>query len=310
VKEKILVIKLGAVGDFIQAGGPFAAIRSYHAGAYITLLTSFPFAEFAAKSPWFDEVWVDTRPKLLNLTGWLTLRSRLLGGRFLRVYDLQTSDRSKFYFKLYWPNEAPQWSGIASGCSHPHLNPDRDLMHTLDRQAEQLVMAGLSYPPAPDFSWVQGNIFRFELNGPYAILVPGGAKHRPAKRWPIDHYKKLAWHLNKVGLKPIVIGTAEEAKLGDQIIKDLNKGFNLAGHTSLEDLFLLAKGATYVIGNDTGPMHLFSVQGCPSVVLYSHASDPTICAQRGSNVTILQRANLETLSVNEVLRVLGDFQLP
>lgn len=310
MNEKILVIKLGAIGDFIQAGGPFAAIRSYHEGAYITLLTSSLFAEFAAKSPWFDEVWVDTRPKLLDLTGWLSLRSRLCSGGFQRVYDLQTSDRSQFYFRLFWPNEAPQWSGISRGCSHPHLNPDRDLMHTLDRQAEQLVIAGLSYPPAPDFSWVQGDIFRFQLNTPYAVLVPGGARHRPAKRWPIGHYKNLARHLNNEGLKPIVIGTVEEVELADQIIKEIQEGVNLAGQTTLEELFLLAKGATYAIGNDTGPMHLFSVQGCPSVVLYSNASDPAICAQRGSNVTILRRPNLKTLSVSDVLGVLSSLQLP
>ena len=47
---RILIIKLGALGDFIQALGPFAAIRRHHADAHITLLTTDPFAAFAAAS--------------------------------------------------------------------------------------------------------------------------------------------------------------------------------------------------------------------------------------------------------------------
>ena len=51
---KILVIKLGALGDFIQATGPFKAIRQHHRGAHITLLTTPPFVSLASDSSWFD----------------------------------------------------------------------------------------------------------------------------------------------------------------------------------------------------------------------------------------------------------------
>ena len=61
--ERILVIKLSALGDFVQAFGPFSAIRSAHSEAHITLLTTDPYRELAMRSPWFDDVWTDTRPK-------------------------------------------------------------------------------------------------------------------------------------------------------------------------------------------------------------------------------------------------------
>ena len=41
--SRVLVIKLGALGDFLQALGPFAAIRHHHKEAKITLLTTAPF---------------------------------------------------------------------------------------------------------------------------------------------------------------------------------------------------------------------------------------------------------------------------
>ncbi|HZT52668.1 MAG TPA: ADP-heptose--LPS heptosyltransferase, partial [Stellaceae bacterium] len=40
---RILVIKLGALGDFVQAMGPAAAIRAHHPRAEITLLTAAPY---------------------------------------------------------------------------------------------------------------------------------------------------------------------------------------------------------------------------------------------------------------------------
>src|SRR5688572_25152247 len=46
---RILVIRLSAFGDFIQALGAFAAIRRRHAADQITLLTTGPFADFAAE---------------------------------------------------------------------------------------------------------------------------------------------------------------------------------------------------------------------------------------------------------------------
>ncbi len=139
---RILVIKLGALGDFVQAMGPAAAIRTHHADAEITLLTTQAFAELARAAPYFDRVWIDARPGLARAVAMLQLRRRLRDGHFERVYDLQTSDRSSFYFHLMGPGARPEWSGIARGASHPHANPARDLMHTLDRQAEQLRCAG------------------------------------------------------------------------------------------------------------------------------------------------------------------------
>ncbi len=59
--KKILVIRLGALGDFVLSFGPFAAIRAQHPEAHITLLTTAPFARLGRLSPWFDAVVIDPR---------------------------------------------------------------------------------------------------------------------------------------------------------------------------------------------------------------------------------------------------------
>lgn len=299
----ILVIKLGALGDFIQATGPFAAIRRHHQGTRIVLLTTEPFTALARASGYFDEIWIDSRPAWWQLRAFFGLRRRLRRGRFTRVYDLQTSDRSGWYSRLL--GRRVEWSGIAPGASHPHANPARDAMHTIDRQREQLAMAGIAEVPPPDVSWLRPNVAHLALPPRYALLVPGGAVHRPEKRWPAAHYAALALALAARGVTPVLIGSAAEADVTGAIRASVPEAHDLSNRTSLAEIASLARGATCAIGNDTGPMHVIAAAGCPSIVLFSHESDPALCAPRagagGPAPVILRRASLDELTVDEVL---------
>jgi ADP-heptose:LPS heptosyltransferase len=298
---RVLVIKLGALGDFVQALGPAAAIRAHHGDAEITLLTTAPYRELALAAPYFDRVWVDERPGFFAPLGLLRLRRRLREGRFGRVYDLQTSTRSSFYHLLMG---RPQWSGIARGASHPHRGAERDRMHTLDRQAEQLRLAGITSVPLPDVSWAARDIGPFGLSGRLLLLVPGGAPHRPEKRWPVDHFAALAVLAARRRMTPVVIGGRAEATLGAVIAERCSTARDLTGRTSFGEIVGLARMAQHAVGNDTGPMHLITAAGCASSVLYSAASDPALTAPRGASVTILRRATLDSLAVEEVAATL------
>ena len=308
--ENILVIKLGALGDFVQALGPMRAIRDRHPQVQVDLLTTPAFEEIGAACGLFDRVIARPRMKWHQLGAICALRRDLLQGGYARVYDLQTSDRSSYYFRLFPAAHKPEWSGIARGCSHPPANPDRDRMHTVERQADQLAMAGIPSVPAPDLSFAQTDLSRFSLSEPFALIVPGGAAHRPAKRWPADRFAALARHLIGRGLLPVLIGGADERALHAAILAAAPGTRSLAGETSLLDLAALSGRAALAVGNDTGPMHVAAIAGAPTVALYSHASDPALCAQRGAQVTILREARLSDLALADVLRVLPPLSRP
>ena len=299
--ERILVIKHGALGDFVQATGPFKAIRAHHLESRITLLTSPPFETLGQECGYFEDVWLDGRPSPIQVAAWLQLRKRFIGGQFDRIYDLQTSDRTGWYYRII-PPPKPQWSGIAKGCSHPHDNPDRDHMHTVDRQAEQLRLAGINFVPKPDVDWLDAPVAGFQLPALIALLVPGGSPQRPQKRWPATHYAALAQRLLEVGLVPVLIGTEDERGVTSEIAQRCAEAIDLTGRTSLSDLASLCRLASVVIGNDTGPMHISALTGCRTVVLFSRDSNPALCAPRGSQVTVIRRDRLQDLAVEDVLR--------
>jgi ADP-heptose:LPS heptosyltransferase len=309
--RRILVIKLAALGDMVQAFPPFAHIRAAHPGADITLLTTPPYASLAAASPYFDRIETDGRPKRWGET--LAMLRRLRSANYDRVYDFQTSTRSSAYFYAFWPH-APQWSGIAPFCSHPHRNPRRNAMHTLERQAEQLKDAGIwpdaplqrGTAAAPDLSFMLDDpaLERrpefFGLTPPYALLIPGASAARPGKRWPAARYGALAQRLMARGLAVAVIGGPDEAEIGRALATAAPGVKDLVGRTDYAQIAGLGARAALAVGNDTGPTHVVAAAGAPTVVLFSAESDPALCAPRGRWVQIVQAERLVDLSVETV----------
>jgi ADP-heptose:LPS heptosyltransferase len=309
--RKVLVIKLAALGDVVQAFPPFARIRAAHPDAHITLLTTPPYASLAEASGYFDAIETDGRPKRAAET-WAMLR-RLRRARYDRVYDFQTSTRSSSYFYALLPNP-PEWSGIAPFASHPHRNPARDGMHTLERQAEQLQDAGIwpdaptvrGTAPAPDLSFMladpspERRPAHFGLPERYALLVPGASALRPGKRWPAERYAELARRLQAQGVVSAVIGGPGEAEIGAEIAALAPGSFNLVGKTDYAQIAGLGARAALAVGNDTGPSHLIAATNAPTLVLFSAESDPALCAPRGRAVEVLRETRLADLSVDRV----------
>jgi ADP-heptose:LPS heptosyltransferase len=307
---KILVIKLGALGDVVQAMGAAQAIRAYHRDAEIVVLTTESYAGLLRRAPYFDAVWIDGRPR--DPAGLWRLARRLREACFDRVYDLSTRQRSALYFWLmrrsrWLAGGGPEWSGIVRFASHRQPDtPERRRMHTLDREADQLRWAGIPGPvPGPDLSWAATDVSRFALPADYVLLIPGGAPHRPEKRWPLAHFIALAERIAVAGSTPVVIGGPGERDLGAAIAAAVPQARDLTGQTEFGDIVALGRFARRAIGNDTGPMHLAVVGGAPATVLYSAASDPALTAPRGSDVVILHRDDLAALTVDEVAATLS-----
>lgn len=304
---RILVVRLGALGDFVLSFGPFAAIRAHHPQAEITLLTTAPFADLARAAPWFDKVIIDRRPSWWQIGGVLALRRSLAG--FDMVYDLQTSQRSARYFQLAG---RPDWSGIAPGCRFPDPQPNRNQLHTIERQRGQLQGAGITEFPAPALEWLTepADIDLFELGLPnhFGLLVPGAAPHRPAKRWPSAEFAQLAKLMTGQWMVPVIVGGQVDGILGEVIRAVCPQAVDLTGKTSLRQLAAVCARAALAVGNDTGPMHLAAAVGVRSLVLFSDESDPDLTAPRGlteGQVEVLRSPRLADLPAARVAAMLG-----
>jgi ADP-heptose:LPS heptosyltransferase len=323
--REVLVIKLSALGDFVLALGAMKAVRDFHPSARITLLTTPPFEEFARVCPYFDVVESDGRPEGLKATAALIQRVRK--ARYDIIYDFQTSDRTRNYFTaLSRSGRAPLWSGHHPKAAFFHDNPGRATMHSIDRLAEQLVVAGVGpkggWPPGkapvPDLSWVRprlGNTPRlnpeyFGIKPPYVLLIPGASAHREAKRWPAGNYAALAKRFADAGVMPVILGGKAEGSVVHEIVRLEPRARSLVTRTDLFQIVTLAETARLAIGNDTGPMHMATLAGAPGIALFALTeSNPDHSAPRGPAPVIVNSAPvLKDLSVDDVwqsVRALG-----
>ena len=159
--------------------------------------------------------------------------------------------------------------------------------------------------PGPDISWMlrltpAPTPPALEATRPLALLVPGAAPRRPAKRWPAGAYGELARGLIARGFAVGVVGGEPERESARIIEAAAPGALNLVGRTDLAGLAALGARAAVSVGNDTGPQHLIAAAGAPTVALFSADSDPALCAPRG-DVAILRELSLADLPVDRVL---------
>ncbi len=305
--QPILVIKLGALGDFVYAVGPMQAIRRAHPDHPLILLTRPGYGELGEMTGLFDEIWIDDAPKAWNIGRLLGLRRRLRGAGFERIYDLQTSDRSALYHRLFLPGRAPDWSGVVKGTRFEHRYTKPHRMHTVERQRAQLAIAGIEDVPLADLSFMaeRGDIKRFGLTERFALVIPGSSPNRAAlKRWPADRYGEVAGWLAARGITPVLVGGPDDRDAVEKIRAACPGAVDLTGETSLFDVAALARAAVLAIGNDTGPIHVTALSGCPTLGLYGRALPPEKLVPKGPSVDVLigdATADIETAAAIKAL---------
>ncbi len=302
---RILVIKLGALGDFVQATAALQSIRATHPDAHITLLTSQAMKPFTKNLPWVDAIEFDGRKSVWNPFYLKKLASQLRG--YERVYDLQTNDRTTLvYSKLAGQAE---WNGIVNRDALCHKNPLSNQMHSLDRLKDQLSVAGVNMTHEPDLSYMQEDVEGLMeehglTSGQFVCVVAGGSPHRPDKRWP--HYVELIQKIEDKHQVVLVGAKAEQDDL-DKIANE-TKVVNLCGKTSLGQLVGLFQKAAVFVGNDTGPSHIAAASGLKGLVLFGNDSNPNLCAPRAEGVSFLRDAeDIASISPQDVYSKIKPF---
>jgi ADP-heptose:LPS heptosyltransferase len=303
--RRILVIKHSALGDIVLSLPHLRAIRLAHARDRLVLATTASYVGLLAASGLFDEVWTDPRAGLFEPLRALAWLARLRRGAFQRVYDLQGTQRTRNYHRAL-AGTGVEWVGNAPGCSHFHPDPvpGRPLHITLHRR-RQLERVGITDIAPPDLGFLDAPLDGLALPERFTVLAPGGAAHRPEKRWPVLGFVAVAGHLLAEGSTPVLVGTTAEAAALAAIARACPGALDLGGRTSLGQLAALGRRAEAAIGNDTGPMHVLAAVGTPVVALYGPASDPIRVRPWGARVLTLRASRIADIPAEAALDALA-----
>ena len=292
--SNILIIKLGSLGDLIQANGAIQDIKNSFKNSKVLLLTSRGYLEFMSGCPYIDGVILDKRLPRWNFFYLYSLKKLLEKYKFSHVFDLQNSNRTKFYKKFIL--NKPIWSSSETSLNEGEKLSDFNDDTVLNRIEKQLTKSDVKIKNTKliDLSWslkdISRNLKQY-TNGEYILIFPFCSKKHTQKKWP--YFSELIIKIKELykNKYPILVapgpGEINEAKeLKAKIVLDNNQPIKL------NFLVSLINSAKYIISNDTGPAHICSHLNKKGLALFgSHTTAEKV--NIGST-------NFKTISVNQL----------
>lgn len=311
--ERLLVVRLSAMGDIIHALPAVTALRHAFPNAtigwlieerWVELLCTLRTPRFGARSPerpLVDRVHtVDTKawrtsPFSPNTIGRIAVGlSQLRAPRYEVAIDLQGAVRSALMAR--WSNAV-----VVYGEAQPRENAasiwySRQVIvsgaHVIEQNmsmAEAVVRTPLALPqidfPRDPCAESQIDQLLQESNtGAFAILNPGAGWG--AKQWPADRYGEVAVALAKRGLKSLINFGPREETLA-RAVESAGRGAAKAVTCSVSELIALTRRAHLFVGGDTGPMHLAAALRIPVVGIFG-PTNPTRNGPFGTACVILR----------------------
>jgi heptosyltransferase I len=294
---RILVVRLGALGDIIHTLPAVASLKHSYLGSRLTWIVEPKWAPLLEDNPFIDRVALLDRDSLAGLVrSWRALRSE----RYDLAIDFQGLIKSALVASAARPERIfgfhhTQVRERAAALFYSNTTAS-DALHVVDRNLDLATAAGAAnrlhafpLPPGrPEGDLPPGD---FVLASPLA-----GWR---AKQWPLEHYRVLAARLRRdLGIPLVLNGPPGSA---------LPSGEGAMAHFSgLAGLIHATRRAAAVLGVDSGPMHIAAALSKPGVAIFG-PTDPARNGPYGDSLKVLRSAAVPTTykrgaSISESMR--------
>jgi heptosyltransferase-1 len=301
--ERILIVRLSAMGDIIHALPAVTALRNTYPDATIGWLIEERWSELlctlrtprsgprSVERPLVDRVHaVDTKswrssPLSANTIGHILVGvSQLRAPRYEVAIDLQGAVRSAIMARLskadvVYGEAQPRENAASIWYSRQVIVNGTHVIEQNMSMVEAVVRTYLDLP-AVDFPRDQtaeahiDQLLHSANASTFAILNPGAGWG--AKQWPPERYGEVAMALATQGVMSFInFGPGEETLA--HAAESSSRGTAKTVCCSIAELIALTRRASLFIGGDTGPMHLAAALRIPVVGIFG----PTNPARNG-----------------------------
>jgi heptosyltransferase III len=302
--NRILVIRGGAIGDFVLTLPAIKLLRDNFPQAHIEILGYPHIVALAERRFYADAI----RSIESGLLAPFFAREAVLPGEWaahFAGFDLIVSyvfDPDRIF------QENLKRCGIRTHITGPSKpGGDEHAALQLARPLEQIGLhlesaaAGI-YPADEDRAFARN--FLGAAGAPVIALHPGSGSE--TKNWPIERWDELGEHLFPTGSTILVVGgeaDEERFRLLENAWKD--KPVRFVKNLSLPHLAALFEDSVF-IGHDSGISHLAAAVGAQCILLFG-PTDPAVWAPANENVTVLRapKGDLRSLAVGKVIEAIG-----
>ena len=286
--RKILVLRGGALGDFLVTLPALALLREHWPDARIELAGNAPAAELARTRGLLDAVHSQHEARWSGLFGempaplaaWLREFDLILNfwpdadGELARRFPLRPGQ--VFLSAPAMPTRTPAAAHYAAALGPLGIAP---------RGSYCLLESGrVVLAPSP---------LRATRTGQTIAIHPGSGS--PRKNWPLERWTELCAWLREVQCADLLIVTGEAEPA--TTLADFGRP---ARNLPLESLVTEFSRCRLFLGHDSGVSHLAAACGIPSILLFG-PTDPNLWAPPAPHVTVLRRGTeLSAIAIDDV----------
>jgi heptosyltransferase-1 len=296
-KTRILVVRLGAMGDIIHALPAVASLKHSFPACHLTWAVEPRWLPLLEANPFIDRLVQLHRGSAGGLfRTWRDLRSTPFDFAvdfqgLLKSALLATAARTR---RIYGWNRRQLREPAASWFYSNSISSSA--AHVVDRNLDLAAAAGAttilySFPLPP------GEPQGYLPAGDFVLASPFAGWR--SKQWPIEHYQALAARLERETGIPLVLNVPNPA--------DLPTVAPALVHVSgLPGLIHATRRAVAVVGVDSGPLHLAAALAKPGVAIFG-PTDPARNGPYGNSLHVLRSSNAATTykrgtSIDESMR--------
>ncbi|MHC4472367.1 MAG: glycosyltransferase family 9 protein [Planctomycetota bacterium] len=312
-KDRILLIRLSAIGDVIHALFGLAALRAARPDAHVGFLVEDRAASLLAGHPDVDSLHVFPRKAWQG--GLLTAPGTVVGEvasfvaglrreRYRVAVDLQANLKGGVLSRL---SGAPRRIGLASGFGKEGnhrfqtewVTLPEEPIHRVERVFALLRPLGVNgaagtprVPVTDEDRDLAGRLLSEQglAAGGFALLHPGTSKFGEYKRWPAERFGELAQRLaDRAGLPSVVTWGPGEEDLADRVVAaSAGSALRAPPTDRFTSLAALGEVSGLFVAADTGALHLAALVGAPTVGLFG-PKDPRTYAPWGRRTTVVYK---------------------
>jgi heptosyltransferase-1 len=275
---RILVVRLGAMGDIVHALPAVATLKQGFPGSHLTWVIEPQWAPLLEANSFVDRVMLLRRRSASGvLASWQELRSAPFDFAvdfqgLLKSAVVAAAARAEHIFG--W--ERSQLREAAAGVFYTNRVSSR-AVHVVDRNLDLAAAAGADRPVRA-FPLPAGHAEGELPKGAFVLASPLAGWR--AKQWPLEHYQALGGRLQRECNLPLVLNVSPNA----QVERTEGVWAHACGLSGLIDA---TRRAAAVVGVDSGPMHLAAALNKPGVALFG-PTDPARNGPYGDSLRVLR----------------------
>jgi heptosyltransferase-1 len=276
--NRILIVRMSALGDIVHALPVLAAIRGQYPAAEVDWLAESNYAGIL-------DLVDGLANRLVVRPGYARALALMRSRRYDAAIDLQGLLKSAVAARLSGARrvigfETRVLRERAAGWFYSETAPVADSAHIIQKNLAVLPLLGITpgpiaFPFRDRPSRVIEHVKARAPNG-FALINPSAAW--PNKRWPAERFGALARRISgATGLRQFVLWGGSERPIADAVAAASQGAAEPAPETTLADLLALSRAAALMVSGDTGPVHIAAAVETPIVGLYG----PTWPARNG-----------------------------